>query len=346
VQGDWELEDLIASWTLDEADWRLLANKTGATRLGFAMLLKFFELEGRFPHEPVELPAAVMEFMAGQVKVDPAEFARYSWSGRAVKYHRAQIRRELGFREATSADEERMADWLARDLCAVEPRPERLRDDLLGRFREQRIEPPGASRLDRILGAARSLFERRFTSSIVERLSAAAADRLEQLIGTAGDGLLAELKGDPGRPSLNTILEELEKLERVRAVGLPAVFADCSETLLGAWRARASAAYPSDLRTMPQPVRLTLLAVLCWSRTAEITDSLVDLLIEVVHKIRTRAENRVEGELVRDLKRVRGKHGLLFALAEAALEHPDERVRDALFPVASEATLEAVRLSV
>jgi hypothetical protein len=26
-------EELISCWTLDEADWRLLANKTGATRV-------------------------------------------------------------------------------------------------------------------------------------------------------------------------------------------------------------------------------------------------------------------------------------------------------------------------
>lgn len=45
----WEPEDLLAAWTLVEADWELVANKSGATRLGFALLLKFFELEARFP---------------------------------------------------------------------------------------------------------------------------------------------------------------------------------------------------------------------------------------------------------------------------------------------------------
>ena len=108
-------------------------------------------------------------------------------------------------------------------------------------------------------------------------------------------GLLVELKSDPGPASLNTILEEIDKLERVRALGLPAdLFADCSEKLLDAWRARAAGAYPSDLRAMPAAIRLTLLAALCWSRTAEITDALVGLLIDVVDKIRVRAENRVE----------------------------------------------------
>ena len=46
MREHWELEDLIASWTLDEDDWWLLANKTGATRLGFALLLKFFDSRG------------------------------------------------------------------------------------------------------------------------------------------------------------------------------------------------------------------------------------------------------------------------------------------------------------
>jgi hypothetical protein len=82
-----------------------------------------------------------------------------------------------------------------------------------------------------------------------------------------------------------------------------------------------------------------LLAALCWSRTAEITDALVDLLIELVHGIGTRAENRVERELISDLRRVRGKQGILFRLAEAALEHPDDTVRAALFPVVGEGTL-------
>ena len=57
----WEPERLISCWTLDEADWRLLANKSGGTRLGFVVMLKFFELEGRFPADAAEVPAAALE---------------------------------------------------------------------------------------------------------------------------------------------------------------------------------------------------------------------------------------------------------------------------------------------
>jgi hypothetical protein len=81
------------------------------------------------------------------------------------------------------------------------------------------------------------------------------------------------------------------------------------------------------------------LACLCWSRVTEIIDSVVDLLLGVVHKMGARADYRVEQELVADLKAVPGKRGILFALAGAAVEHPDDTVRRAMFPVVAEQTL-------
>jgi len=69
----WEPEDLLASWTLLDADWELVANKSGATRLGFALLLKFFELEARFPRDRGEVPAAAVAFVADQVGVPAGE---------------------------------------------------------------------------------------------------------------------------------------------------------------------------------------------------------------------------------------------------------------------------------
>lgn len=105
MRQEWSPEDLIGAWTLVEKDWRLVGNKTGATRLGFSLLLKFFELEGRFPRGLEDLPEVAVDYVAGQVKVDATEFAKYPWHGRSAKYHRAQVREEFGFREFTRADE-------------------------------------------------------------------------------------------------------------------------------------------------------------------------------------------------------------------------------------------------
>ena len=71
LRQEWEPEELIACWTLVDDDWRLVGNRAGATRLRFALLLKFFELEARFPRHAAELPAAAIGYVAGQVGVDP-----------------------------------------------------------------------------------------------------------------------------------------------------------------------------------------------------------------------------------------------------------------------------------
>ncbi len=340
MRAEWSPEELVESWTLVDEDWGLVANKSGTTRLGFAVLLKFFEMEGRFPASRGDVPPGAVQYVAQQVGVDAAAFTSYNWSGRAIERHRVQIRQAFGFREFSRGDEDKLADWLATEICPVELREELLREALLVRCRTERLEPPG--RPERIIGSARTRFDKSFCDLVAGRLGPGGAERLEELVADEeGRRMLAELKADPGQASLETLLREVDKLAAVRALGLPpGLFADCSERLVEAWRARATRSYPSDLSASPRQVRLTLLAALCWVRSAEITDALVDLLLALVLKINTRADRRVERELTEDLRRVRGKEGILFRLAEAAVDHPDETVRKALFPVVGEGTLQ------
>ena len=84
---------------------------------------------------------------------------------------------------------------------------------------------------------------------------------------------------------------------------------------------------------------MTLLAAFCLLRGRELTDILVDLLLELVHRLGAKAERKVEKALVEDLKRVHGKTGMLYRLAEASLDHPTGVVHEVIFPVVSEATL-------
>ncbi len=45
MRREWEPEELIACSTVVEGDAALIGNQSGPTRLGFCLLLKFFELE-------------------------------------------------------------------------------------------------------------------------------------------------------------------------------------------------------------------------------------------------------------------------------------------------------------
>jgi hypothetical protein len=96
------------------------------------------------------------------------------------------------------------------------------------------------------------------------------------------------------------------------------------------------------LRRHPLAVRYTLLAALCWQREREITDDLVELLIHIAHHVGVRAEEKVDAEVMKYVKKVIGKAKLLYKLAKVVTAQPEGVVREVIYPVVSEETLEDV----
>ena len=143
-----ELEELVEHFTLYPDETRLLRNKSGATRLGFSLSLKFLLWKARFPRGRGELPDNVIEFVAGQVGVPAADIGFYDWDGRQVKRHRAEIRRVTGFRECSVADAENPTAWLAAHVCRREQRADRSARNCsgsAGRRRSSRRPGPGSA---------------------------------------------------------------------------------------------------------------------------------------------------------------------------------------------------------
>lgn len=187
------------------------------------------------------------------------------------------------------------------------------------------------AQVERVIGSALRRHEMAFAKQIVGRLGSEVCAALQALLES--EGALAEVKADPGPLGLDTLLSEIAKLTTVRALKLPQdVFADVSARLVAAWRSRAARMFPSDFAACDEPVRYTLLAALCWVRQAEITDELVGLLVDLVQKINARAEARAEKELLGDLVSVPGKKGIFVKMVTAALDHPDEVVRQVVCP--------------
>lgn len=171
----WNLteEDLTADWHILPNEHELVQSKHETTRLGFVLLLKFFQLEGRFPAGPYEIPVEVVQFVALQVGVDPSAWEKYPWKGRSVEYHRASIRAYLGFREATVADAEALETWLVEEILNHEHRMDRLRETVLDRYRKLHIEPPTQEQIRRLLRSAIQNHEIRFCKDIFNRLNSA-----------------------------------------------------------------------------------------------------------------------------------------------------------------------------
>ncbi|WP_344591225.1 DUF4158 domain-containing protein [Actinomadura vinacea] len=67
------IDELVEHWTVLDEERALIAGKRGATRLGFAILLKFYTRHGRFPRGRSELADEAVEHVAKQVQVPASE---------------------------------------------------------------------------------------------------------------------------------------------------------------------------------------------------------------------------------------------------------------------------------
>ena len=52
-------DELLEQWTLRPEERLLILGNSGAHSLGFALLLKFLQAEGRFPRDPSEIAPAL-----------------------------------------------------------------------------------------------------------------------------------------------------------------------------------------------------------------------------------------------------------------------------------------------
>lgn len=267
-------------WVLAPAERELVMTKNRANRLGFAILLTFFRDRGRFPRDETEVEVQGIAALAKQLDAPAPLDGEAFLTGRTAERLRGEIRVRFGFREATVADAEMLTEWL-RDHVAgevggdIEPMIERLE----ARCRELAIEPPTPERMERLARSALRAHEDRFHKSVFERLPPPTRERLDALLrpektdseesATDAQGeaagsapaVLLKLRGSPGRPGLASMRDELEKLELIRGIELPAdLFDQASSHDLERCRQRVSVEVPRDLRRHPDGARLTWLA--------------------------------------------------------------------------------------
>lgn len=69
MKQNWDEQELIKCWNLTDLEKQLLQQRTKQNRLGFSILLKFFQIEGRFPAFHKEVPKIATEFLADLLSI-------------------------------------------------------------------------------------------------------------------------------------------------------------------------------------------------------------------------------------------------------------------------------------
>ena len=150
----WSEGELVEFWTLTDAERQLSDQRTPRGRLGFAVLLKYFQFEGRFPSYHKEAPLPAVGYVAEQLAVPAIAWFDYPLKGRSGSRDRERLRTFLRFRQATSDDADNIQRWLSQEVVPQDQNPRQVKAAVLDWCREHGIEPPTSDRIDRLIGAA------------------------------------------------------------------------------------------------------------------------------------------------------------------------------------------------
>ena len=184
VKPNWDTEELIENWTPLPQELELVKKKVGGNQIGFALLLKHFQLFAYFPEDKSSIFQVVISYIASQVNLPESDYSDYDWQGRWAKAYRGEIRRLFNFRVISVQDSEDMVTWLIDEILPNEQKNEAITEFVYQRFRELQIEPPTPGRVERLVKSAIAKYEADFAEQTSYKLTLEMTEQIDILLST------------------------------------------------------------------------------------------------------------------------------------------------------------------
>ncbi|AHA70008.1 transposase Tn3 family protein [Bacillus thuringiensis YBT-1518] len=232
MKKNWTEDELLENFILVDIERKLIGNKTGASRLGFTVLLKYFQYEARFPVEKNDIPKTVVEYIAKQLNLSSDLFDQYRWGSeeRNYTYHRKQIRDFFQFKEFTHTGGKRLEQWL-EEHTAFTHDTDYLINQVYSLFRKWKVEPPSIRSMKRMIDSAIHTFEQKLYQGTYQQLSAQTCNHIDELLEShdyqegykenLNSVTFRQLLSSPHKPSVATMEIELKKLLTIRHLHIP-----------------------------------------------------------------------------------------------------------------------------
>lgn len=328
-------------------------NSTMKHRLTFAVMLKFFQLHGRYPTHKDMIDPMIIYSLANQLKLSPSLFEPIGLENRTGERFRKKIREFLGYKLATLSDSEQLISWLIEKAKSGPYTMTQYREKAYEFLKEQRVEPFTLKKLDRYVRAAIHRFEKQFFSEIVKKLSPESLKLMDDLLreemktnGAKKNNLsddeitLRRLKADIAGVKLKHVAFEVKKLNFIRNIPIPpSLFDSTPRKLIKKYYQRIMAASPSNILEFVPDARMATMACFIFMRSQLLTDEVADLFIKLIHNMKIKAEAHVNKNIVSEVKKVDGKFDILCLLADTALGNPQGVIQETIYPKVSEETL-------
>lgn len=345
---------------LDSEELSLVQTKyTGQNQLLFAIMLKFFQAKGYYPSQNDMTEPALVMSLSCQLGIELLDDYDFNWQTRSVERFRHQIRNFLGYKKANNSFVERLITHLMEHSIAKCLTQEQYKEIAYQFFKDLKLEPFSANKIERYIASSIHRFEHKFFTKITSLLSVDSkamidnllkreeiepdktTNRLEQI--DPKNICLWQLKKDIAGAKLKLVEDELQKLKFLQAILLPNdLLGMFDRKLLIKYYNRIMAFAPSHINEYASDAKYGMMAIFIYIRSQMIIDNLAEVLLQLIHKMRTSAETFIKQNILADVTKIGGKFDILYDLAKVSLDHPNGIIKKRIYDKVAKHTLEKI----
>ncbi|AIL13645.1 hypothetical protein IM40_09370 (plasmid) [Candidatus Paracaedimonas acanthamoebae] len=322
-------------WLFQEDQLNLIKTKSRKNQLYFAVQLKYYETNLIFCEDVASISTHTLSKVSKKLEISSKI---QSLSSKTSATYRHEIRTYFQSHKMSDREETLLVDWLLKEVFPNESfNMDQLKEKTLLFMKAQKIERISDSSLERLLKSTRHQYEENLFKNISMNLDLQTKAYLDGLLFFTPQKIsrLAWLHRWPGGVSLETIQREAEKLQFLKLLVLPVSLNSIPQKDLLRHYRNICTKYPSAIKQMPEAHRYFFLAIFAFIKQRQITDNLLELLIRLVKRCLTSGERKLRRELsqVIEIKKGCSKKVLLNTLIATILNHENEIIKDAIYPI-------------
>ncbi len=323
-----------------DAQLKIIFSKGKRFRLYCVILFKYYEVHNAFFQETPKISGSLLKNITSKLHLENSNIEIPS--ERAINEYKANIR--VYFNVSTSKRHKVALTAYLKNIITSEGifEYDTLRERAVIFLNNHNIKSISSSSLNRTIKGTLYKYEQELFTSIVDDLDIETKAYL--------DGLLIMRDG---MSWMNTITRwmrgikveeielETEKLKFLKLLNYPPILTKLTPKHLKRYYRNIISKYPSAIKEMPETNKYALLVIFCFVKKIDISDTLVEILINVTHKIFITGENRSKIQLskLKEIKKSYNHKQTLKILVDAILDSEDNVVKQAIYPKLSKKKL-------
>ena len=341
----WSEQEMKEYWSLSKLEEKLIKQRFQKYRLIFALKLKFFGNYGLILEDIHSVPTNIIEYITNQIGMDINTKA-VLLNSKIIMRHNIIIRKYYDFRIMEQKEIDALKKWLWENQFPHSPSKAQITESVYKYCYSNKIEPHSVMQMEKYLTSWSYQFESEFFIKIGKLLNPSDKIILDSLLEEGDQKIrLNDLKQDPGRASVNSIKEEVEKLQYIKKISIISsqLLQEISINLLKKYHDYINVLSPSELKNYKKNDKIyALMVCFCYIKSIRFTDNLIEIFLRTTQKLINKGLNKAKEEFWKDRKMMYNQEDILYDMAIVSINNPKEIIEEIIYPKVSPDVLKSI----